>query len=915
NNSTLTVTGAGTIQVQACQAGNTNYTAATCVTKSIVVNPAVLTVTADNKTMPYGGPLPSLTDSITGFVNGDTSTVVGGTATMTTTATTTSPAGGYPISFATKNLTASNYTFNYVNGTLTVQQAAGAITWPTPAPITYGSPLTPTQLDAVATCAGNTVPGTYVYTPALSTILNSGAQTLRVTFTPTDTASCPVESTTVPLQVNPAVLTVTADNKTMPYGGPLPSLTDSITGFVNGDTSAVVSGTATLSTTATTSSPAGAYPITFATKNLTASNYTFNYVPGTLTVQQGTGAITWPTPAPITYGSPLTPTQLDAVATCNGNTVAGSYVYTPALGAILAAGTQTLKVTFTPTDSASCPVETTTVPLVVNPAVLTVTADNKTMPYGGPLPTFTDTIAGYVNGDGIGVVSGSATMTTTATTTSPAGGYPISFATKNLAASNYTFNYVNGTLTVLAPVGAITWPTPAAINYGTPLSSTQLDAVATCNGIQVPGAYVYTPASGTILNAGTYTLKVTFTPTSNLCPVESTSVQLVVKKLPTTTIVTASTNEPNVNEPVKLIATVTGGLNETGTVVFTNGNQILCTATLNANGKAICSYTPLAPGQITVTATYSGDNNNLGSAGTKTLKICDCGGNKATVTLTAAQTQLTYPGFTQLTSCVALQNKAYPQGTISFYDGATLLGTVTIPTNNDCVSMNIPKPGLNVGQHPITAVFTDLGGNKTTSNIVVITVTAKATTMEASCWNSTFPYGGDYQCDANMDSGTKSGYMLYSLDGGTPVHLPLNSNGHTWFTIKKPAVGNHVVKIWYPAQGNFQGCGIPDNSFTVNPAPSQLALTPSVWSAKVGTDFKFTATITSWSAGAPSKDGYVIFYDGKKQLGKVKVNANGVAVLDAGDLCFGPHSITATYTGSNNFTSVSTNIQVQVNRN
>ena len=61
-------------------------------------------------------------------------------------------------------------------------------------------------------------------------------------------------------------------------------MTYGISGFVNADTSSVVSGSASLTTTATTTSPAGKYPITFATKLLIATNYNFSYVPGTLTV-------------------------------------------------------------------------------------------------------------------------------------------------------------------------------------------------------------------------------------------------------------------------------------------------------------------------------------------------------------------------------------------------------------------------------------------------------------------------------------------------------------------------------------------------------------------------------------------------------------------------------------------------------
>jgi hypothetical protein len=61
----------------------------------------------------------------------------------------------------------------------------------------------------------------------------------------------------------------------------------------------------------------------------------------------------------------------------------------------------------------------------------------------------------------------------------------------------------------VAPV--VSWPTPATINYGTPLSATQLDATAA-----IPGTFSYTPALGQVLSLGSDTLSVTFTPTDSV---------------------------------------------------------------------------------------------------------------------------------------------------------------------------------------------------------------------------------------------------------------------------------------------------------------------------------------------------------------------------------------------------------------
>ena len=140
---TLTVTGAGTCVVAANQAGNADYTAAAAVSHSIVINAAVLTVTVNNGSRSYGAANPTFTASYSGFVNGDTSSVLSGTPSLTTTATPASAPGSYTITAAAGTLAASNYTFSFVNGTLTVTAATQTIGFTAPvSPVTYGvSPI------------------------------------------------------------------------------------------------------------------------------------------------------------------------------------------------------------------------------------------------------------------------------------------------------------------------------------------------------------------------------------------------------------------------------------------------------------------------------------------------------------------------------------------------------------------------------------------------------------------------------------------------------------------------------------------------------------------------------------------------------------------------------------------------------
>ena len=84
--------------------------------------------------------------------------------------------------------------------------------------------------------------------------------------------------------------------------------------------------------------------------------------------------------------------------------------------------------------------------LTVTPAPLTIAANNQAKAFNQPNPTLTWVASGFVNGENTNVLTTLPTCTTTATTTSPAGTYPITCS--GAAAANYSITYVPGTLTV-----------------------------------------------------------------------------------------------------------------------------------------------------------------------------------------------------------------------------------------------------------------------------------------------------------------------------------------------------------------------------------------------------------------------------------------------------------------------------------
>ena len=241
---------------------------------------------------------------------------------------------------------------------------------------------------------------------------------------------------------------------------------------------------------------AGAHTLSVTLTPTDTTDYTTATATVSLTVNKATPTIIWATPSAITYGTALSATQLDA-----SSTVAGTLVYTPASGTVLTAGTHTLSVTLTPTDTTDYTTATTTVNLTVNQATPTISwATPSAITYGTALS------ATQLNASS--TVAGAFVYTPATGTVLTAGAHTLSVTLTPTDTTDYTTATTTVSLTVNQVTPTISWATPSAITYGTALSATQLDASST-----VAGTFAYTPASGTVLTAGAHTLSVTLTPT------------------------------------------------------------------------------------------------------------------------------------------------------------------------------------------------------------------------------------------------------------------------------------------------------------------------------------------------------------------------------------------------------------------
>lgn len=441
-----------------CAGAAGNY-AFTYVSGTMAVTPVPLTVWGPAVKVALNSAIPALTPSYVGFVAGDTAatlTIAPNAAPVcTTTATNTSPLGVYPVTCS--GAIDPNYTIGYVAGTVTIVQNLLTVTAPSPS-MTYGSALpalTPTYSPALpagataATCSTTatplSVPGSY-----------------PVTCTGAVAAGYTISYVAGTLTVNAATLTVSG-NGTMVYGGALPPAT--ITGFVNGQTVAVLTTQPTCTTTATSASPVGTYPRTCT--GGAAPNYNLTYVAGTITVNPAALTITAGSPA-MTYGGAvpaITPVYTGFV---NGQT---SAVVVPAPTCSTVANSSSPVGTYATTcgGAAAANYAIAYLPgtLTVNPATLTITASSATMFVGSAPPVITPSYAGFVNGQTAAIVVPAPACSTSATAASVAGTYPSTCS--GAAAPNYTIVYAAGTVTVTnVKALTVTGPSPTII-YGSPI--------------------------------------------------------------------------------------------------------------------------------------------------------------------------------------------------------------------------------------------------------------------------------------------------------------------------------------------------------------------------------------------------------------------------------------------------------------
>jgi hypothetical protein len=362
---------------------------------------------------------------------------------------------------------------------------ASTLTWANPAPIPVGTALSNTQLNAT-----DSVPGTFVYTPVKGTVLAAGTQTLSVTFTPTSSAFG-VQTATVQIVVQPATTITWPTPTPITYGTPL-------SGFqldATASTGVISVPLSTLYNVTGIYTPKSTY-----TQAASFDNDGYSYQTTSLS-----GTVVW-NGLTFTIGPNNAP---DAVSNISIPLPAGNYSNLYMLGAMVnnIAASQTFIVTYTDNSTLTFTQNMSdwfnakgwAGEAVVNCSEDRNYEDGTSQPdsaclFGYQIPLDSTKTVKSVQLPGTrNIVMLAMDLTTpsipgTFTYTPPAGTIePVGTNTLNVSFTpTDTTHYQSATasvqLKVNAPVGPVTttisWPTPAPIVYGTPLSATQLDAVA-----------------------------------------------------------------------------------------------------------------------------------------------------------------------------------------------------------------------------------------------------------------------------------------------------------------------------------------------------------------------------------------------------------------------------------------------------
>ena len=412
--------------------GTINYPNLKLVSGQLTITKAPLTVAAQSYTIKQTDALPTFTLNYSGFKNGQDASVLTAQPIITTDAPADKKPGTYNI--IVSGGSAENYALSYVAGKLTILEAD---------PVTVTANSYTRQYGEALAELGYRVSGTTQLdgTPNIrcDADCQSPVGTYPIVITP-GTINYPnlklVDGT---LTVTQAPLTVTADSYTIKQTDELPDFTFSYSGFRNGEDASVLTTQPVIAVGVPADKAPGTYDIIVSGGS--ATNYALNYVAGKLTIVEADAIVVKALDAEMTYGDDVPQFAFEI----DGGELQGQPTIVCEATSRSDAGQYEIRVEQgTLADYPNLKFVSGT--LTINKAPLTVTALDTVMVQDSQLPVFRLSYSGFRNGDDESVLLAKPVATTTATSSSPVGYYPIEVSGGE--AANYYFVYVGGQLTI-----------------------------------------------------------------------------------------------------------------------------------------------------------------------------------------------------------------------------------------------------------------------------------------------------------------------------------------------------------------------------------------------------------------------------------------------------------------------------------
>ncbi|MGO4515407.1 Ig-like domain repeat protein [Terriglobus sp. 2YAB30_2] len=423
------------------------------------------------------------------------------------------------------------------------------------------------------------------------------------------------------------------------------------------------------------------------------------------------------------------------------------------------------------------------------------------------------------------------------------------------------------------------------------------DGSATLGAIPINGSGVATITVNT-LSVGAHSITASYSGDTNTIGAVSSVWPQTVNKDTSSTTLGAAPSSIKAGEPLTLTATVSnsGLVAVTGSVTFKDGSNTLGTANLNGSGIATWTATGLSGGTHSFTAVYSGDTNNSTSTSALNFTVDTI----STTTLLSSNVPTVDAGAPLQLSATVTPSQTTGgtvTGTVTFYDGATLLNTVTLPANGVAPLITT---SLSVGSHTLSAIYNG-STNYATSNSNITPVTVRqATTQTVITSNGSPAIAGSvvtFSITVTGSGGIPAGSVIVKDNGGPLATVSLNG-GRATLSVATLSVGDHLITADYAGDANNTGSS-SNTSQKIVQATTTLRVAASANPTVSGQQVSLVATATS-NGGVPP--GQVQFLDGGVAIGTATLNGSGVASVQTSSLTPGIHTITAVYAGNATYT-------------